>query len=70
MHAPFDRIRAGRQPAIPDTAIADAFLKALVRLVAARHSRKTKIVLPTGIVDAGELEPVLRGLGLIDRRAP
>ena len=55
---------------IPDTAMASSFLNALVRLVGAHHS-KTKVTLPTGIVDTGELELVLRALGLVqdNRRA-
>ena len=52
----------------PDTAMANAFLHALVRLVSTHHTRK--VVLPTGIANVDEL--VLRALGLIrdDRRAP
>jgi hypothetical protein len=59
----------GRQAGLPNTAMASAFLDALVCLVSANHS-KTKVTLPTGIVDVGELELVLRTLGLIDQRAP
>ena len=59
----------GGQAGLPQTAMAAAFLRALVRMVGANHSR-TKVTLPTGIVDIGELELVLRALGLLDRRAP
>ena len=55
---------------IPETAMASAFLDALVDLVGTPHHPE-KVVLPTGIVGADELEPVLRALGLIDdRRVP
>lgn len=47
---------------MPDTAMANAFLAALVHLVGTPH-RSTKVVLPIGIVDVGELELVLRALG-------
>jgi|RhiMethySRZTD1v2_1073278.scaffolds.fasta_scaffold16345_6 hypothetical protein len=54
---------------IPDTAMASAFLNALVRLTGANRS-KTKVTLPTGIADVDEVEVVLRALGLIrDRKA-
>jgi hypothetical protein len=46
---------------IPDTAMASAFLNALVRLVSAHHS-KTKVILPTGIVDVDEVQLVPRAL--------
>ena len=53
---------------IPQTAFATAFLKALVRLAARRPDRATKITLPTGVANIGELELVLRALGLIRGR--
>jgi hypothetical protein len=55
---------------IPDTAMASAFLDALVDLVGTPHHPE-KVVLPTGTADVDEVERVLRGLGLIrdDRRA-
>jgi hypothetical protein len=59
------------QPAgLPDTAMAAAFLRALVRLAGAHHS-KTEVTIPTGTVEIGELELVLCALGLIrnDRQA-
>ena len=56
---------------IPDTAMASAFLSALVRLVGVNHQSKT-VTLPTGPADVDEIERVLRALGLIrdDRPAP
>lgn len=59
----------GRQAGLPETAMAAAFLRALVRLVGTHHSKT--ITIPTGIVDVGELKLVLRALRLIDdRRGP
>lgn len=54
---------------IPDTARASAVLNALVCLVGVHHS-KTKVILPAGIADIGEIELVLRALGPVrdDRR--
>lgn len=57
-----------QQAALPNTAMANAFLQALVRWAAA--PRSDRIALPTGVVDRGELTLVLCALGLIDRRAP
>ena len=50
---------------LPDTAIAGAFLRALVRKAATTRNTTVKIVIPTGIVEVGELMQVLRALGLI-----
>jgi hypothetical protein len=55
---------------IPQTAFAAAFLRALARLAARRPDSSIEIVLPTGAAKLGEIELVLRALGLIrDRRA-
>jgi hypothetical protein len=54
----------------PPTAMAAAFLRALVRLAGA-HQSKIKITIPTGTADIGETKLVLCAFGLIrDRRAP
>lgn len=72
MPASFNKFFAVRKSAapVPDTALAAAYLSALVRFVSAHHS-KTKVTLPTGVVDVDELELVLRALGLVQdsRRA-
>lgn len=52
---------------ISNTAMASAFLNALVRLVSANHS-KAKVTLPTGIVDVDELEPRLTRAGPASRQ--
>lgn len=58
-----------RQAGLPDTALASAYLAAVMRLAARRPDGSTKITIPTGIANIGEIELVLRGLGLIrDRR--
>jgi hypothetical protein len=59
-----------RQVAPPQTAMRDAFSRALVRWAATRRSGR--IVLPTGVVDGDELALVLRVPDLIEdtRRAP
>jgi hypothetical protein len=47
----------------PDTAMAGAFLDALARWVARHYSDSAaRVVLPTGIVGAGELGQVLQAL--------
>ena len=54
------------------TAMADAFLKALVRWVARHGGAKSgsrRIVIPTGTVDADELVRVVRAISSINRRA-
>jgi hypothetical protein len=54
----------GRQ-ALPDTAMAAAFLQALMRLVEAPTDNPTATtVLPTGEASIGELKVVLRNLNL------
>jgi hypothetical protein len=52
----------GRQACLPDTAMVDAFLRALMKLAARAPDPSTKIVIPTGNVDAGELVRVVCAL--------
>lgn len=53
---------------MPKTAMADAFTIALVHKVSA-SAPSTEIMLPIGLVTAGEIALVLRGLGLIQKEA-
>jgi hypothetical protein len=53
-------------PAMPDTAMAAAFLRALARWAA---KPSVKITTPTGEVAGEELVLVLRALGLLERRS-
>jgi len=57
-----------RLSGIPDTALADAFLRALICKVAKTTDPNTKITVPTGIATVGEIERVLRNLNLIRKR--
>ena len=59
--------KAGRGYA--DTAMREAFQRALIRWAERRSGHPPTITIPTGIVTAGELIRVLRALGLVDRRA-
>jgi hypothetical protein len=52
-----------------ETALSAAFLKALTKW-AAGHSSTDKITLPTGILTAAELVPVLRTLGFRGESPP
>jgi hypothetical protein len=46
----------------------DAFLRALARLVARRTDSSTKIIIPVGVANIGEIELVLRALGVMRDR--
>ena len=57
------RKSSGRQVGLPDTAMAAAFLGALMRWAKRRPNTDAKIAIPTGTVTAGELVRVVRALG-------
>lgn len=65
MQRPYDDPHADH---LPNTAFTAAFLKALERLIARSRDRSTKIPLPTGPACIGEIELVLRALGLVQDR--
>ena len=52
---------------MPKTAMASAYLRALIRAVSTRHPA-TKVVLPTGIAEVSELARVLQALNLIPNK--
>lgn len=53
--------------AVPDTVMAHAFLRALMRWAKRRPNTDAWIAIPTGTVTAGELARVVCALGLVDR---
>ena len=59
-----------RRQALPDTAMAHAFLDALTRWAARDPNPSTRIAIPTGRVDGDELARLVCALGRIDRRPP
>lgn len=63
MHSQIHYDAFGRQ-GLPDTIMANAFLRALVRF-ATTHDATAKTTLPTGEASVAELRMVLRNLNLI-----